>query len=593
MLRPKPGWELMPVAEQPGLTELLQPVRGRLLSAMLLQVLAALVGLLPLIAVAELAPLLLAGELDVDRAGFWLLAGGGALLLRLLGLAAGLQITHLADSDLQRHLRQRIAAHLARVPLAWLDGQRQTAERVLLEDVGALHQLVAHLPNNLVAALVVPLASLIYLLTVSLPMTLVVLAPPLVALWRLRVMRTPAYHAERQRLGAAMGALSTATLNFVQSIAMVKSFGRVERVQDDFFKAVEDFGRFFSQWVERWAGLGASVEVLLSPLLVLALVLVGGVALIAGGGLQPAQLLAFALLGPALAAPVAALGHGADSLVQGRAAAQRISAVLSTPVLAQPAFSREPEGALVTFDAVDFSYPDGTQVLRGIDLRLQPGTLTALVGDSGAGKSTLATLLARFADVSAGAIRIGGVDLRDMDSATLYRQVAFVFQEVRVLRASVLDNLRLGRPEASLAEVEEAARAAQIHERICALPEGYDTLLGTGVQLSGGEVQRLGIARAMLSQAPILVLDEATAASDPQSEAAIQQALSRLAAGRTVLVIAHRLSSIQDADQIAVLQGGQLRECGRHQALLDQQGVYAGLWAAEQFGAAPLTRALS
>ena len=574
MLRPKPGWELMPVAEQPGLTELLQPVRGRLLAAMLLQVLAALVGLLPLIAVAELAPLLLAGELDVDRAGFWLLAGGGALLLRLLGLAAGLQITHLADSDLQRHLRQRIAAHLARVPLAWLDGQRQTAERVLLEDVGALHQLVAHLPNNLVAALVV-------------------LAPPLVALWRLRVMRTPAYHAERQRLGAAMGALSTATLNFVQSIAMVKSFGRVERVQDDFFQAVEDFGRFFSQWVERWAGLGASVEVLLSPLLVLALVLVGGVALIAGGWLQPAQLLAFALLGPALAAPVAALGHGADSLVQGRAAAQRISAVLSTPVLAQPAFSREPEGALVTFDSVDFSYPDGTQVLRGIDLCLQPGTLTALVGDSGAGKSTLATLLARFADVSAGAIRIGGVDLRDMDSATLYRQVAFVFQEVRVLRASVLDNLRLGRPEASLAEVEEAARAAQIHERICALPEGYHTLLGTGVQLSGGEVQRLGIARAMLSQAPILVLDEATAASDPQSEAAIQQALSRLAAGRTVLVIAHRLSSIQDADQIAVLQGGQLRECGRHQALLDQQGVYAGLWAAEQFGAAPLTRALS
>ncbi|WP_347900782.1 ATP-binding cassette domain-containing protein [Pseudomonas purpurea] len=243
------------------------------------------------------------------------------------------------------------------------------------------------------------------------------------------------------------------------------------------------------------------------------------------------------------------------------------------------------------FEQVDFRYPDGTHVLHGIDLDLKPGTLTALVGGSGAGKSTLATLLARFADVSGGAIRIGGVDLRDMDSATLYRQVAFVFQEVRMLRTSVLDNLRLARPEASLAEVEEAAHAAQIHTRIEALPEGYDTQLGGGIQLSGGEIQRLGIARAMLSEAPILVLDEATAASDPESEAAIQQALSRLAKGRTVLVIAHRLSSIQDADQIIVLQHGQIVERGQHQGLLEQQDAYAALWQAEQFSAEGLGRA--
>ncbi len=576
------------VVERQGLSDLLRPVRGRLLAAMALQVLAALVGLLPLIAVAELAPLLLAGDLDVERAQFWLLAGAGALLLRLLGLAAALQITHLADSDLQRQLRQRIAAHLARVPLAWFGRQRETAERVLLDDVGALHQLVAHLPNNLVAALVVPLVSLGYLLSVNLPMTLVVLLPPLLALWRLRAMRSADYREERQRLGATLGALSTATLNFVQSIAMVKSFGRVERVQDEFISAVQRFGQFFSRWVERWAGLGASVEVLLSPLLVLALVLVAGVPLVAAGWLSPVQLLPFALLGPALAAPVAALGHGADSLVQGRTAAQRIATVLATPELAQPAFSLEPKGHQVLFDAVDFSYPDGTRVLRGVDLCLQPGTLTALVGDSGAGKSTLATLLARFADVSGGAIRIGGVDLRDMDSATLYRQVAFVFQDVRLLRASVIDNLRLGRPDASPAQVEAAARAAQIHERISTLAEGYHTVLGGNVQLSGGEVQRLGIARAMLSQAPILVLDEATAASDPESEAAIQQALSQLAAGRTVLVIAHRLSSIQDADQIIVLQEGRMVESGRHPVLLERQGVYAGLWAAEQLGAASM-----
>lgn len=575
------------MTERHGLAELLMIVRGRLLAAMALQAVAALAGVLPFVAVAELAPLLLDGRLAASQASLWLLAGGGALLLRLLGLLAALQITHLADSDLQRVLRQRIAAHLAQVPLAWFGRQRQTAERTLLDDVGALHQLVAHMPNNLVAAVVVPLASLVYLLTVSLPMTLVVILSPLLALWRLRVLRSPGYRQERQVIGAAFGDLSTATLNFVQSIAMVKSFGKVERVQNDFSRCVQRFAGLFSHWVERWAGLGASVEVLLSPLLMLALVLVAGVPLVALGILSAAQLLPFALLGPALAAPVAVLGHGMDAWGQGREAAERICAVLKAPVLAPPIISLQPQGAVVTFDNVSFSYPDGSRVLQGIDLRLQPGTLTALVGDSGAGKSTLASLLLRFADVTGGAIRIGGVDLRHIVDSNLHRQVAFVFQDVQLLRASVLDNLRLARPQASLEEVEQAARAAQIHDCIRALPEGYDTLLGNDLQLSGGEVQRLGIARAMLSEAPILVLDEATAASDPESEAAIQQALSRLARGRTVLVIAHRLGSIQDADRIAVLQAGRLVEYGRHQDLLEQRGVYAGMWAAEQLCAWP------
>ncbi|WP_347900783.1 ABC transporter transmembrane domain-containing protein [Pseudomonas purpurea] len=287
------------MAEYNTLRTLLRPVRGRLLLAMALQALSALVGVLPFIAVAELAPLLLSGQFELSQARWLLLAGAAALLLRLLGLSAALQITHLADSDLQRVLRQRLANHLARVPLAWLGGrQGEKVNRVLLDDVGALHQLVAHLPNNLAAALVAPLACLIYLLTVSLPMTLVVMLPPAIALWRLRVLRSRAYRDDQKAMGAALGDLSAATLGYVQSIAMVKSFGRAEAVQQRFFGAVESFAGFFSRWVERWAGLAASVEVLLSPLLVLALVLTAGAMMLVAGVIQPGQLLPFALLGP-------------------------------------------------------------------------------------------------------------------------------------------------------------------------------------------------------------------------------------------------------------------------------------------------------
>ncbi len=570
-----------------SLAALLRPVRGRLLLAVALQAVSALAGILPFVALAELAPALLAGHLDDDRAPLLALAGAAALLLRLLGLSCALHMTHLADSDLQLHLRRRLAAHLGRLPLGWYAGRNLARlNRVLVDDVGALHHLVAHLPNNLAAALVAPAACLAYLALKDWRMTLVVLLPPLLALWRLAALRSAAYRADRQALGAAIGGLSQATLGFVQGIAMVKSFGRSGQVQGAFFAAVEDFARFFAAWVGRWAGLGASVEVLLSPLLMIALVLLAGSGLVLAGELQPVQLLPFALLGPALAAPVAALGHGGDAIVQGREAARRIGELLATAPLPQPARPRQPQGSEVRFDAVSLRRVDGSLALDGIDLVLAPGTLTALVGESGAGKSTLASLLPRFADVGGGAIRIGGVDLREMDAATLYRQVAFVFQEVRLLRASVLDNLRLARPEATLDEVRAAARAAQIDARIEQLPQGYATVLDGSQALSGGERQRLAIARALLADAPILVLDEATAAADPESEAAIQQALSVLAAGRTLLVIAHRLASLRDAEQIVVLGGGRVLERGRHEALLQQGGTYARLWAAEQGGGA-------
>jgi ATP-binding cassette subfamily B protein len=266
---------------------------------------------------------------------------------------------------------------------------------------------------------------------------------------------------------------------------------------------------------------------------------------------------------------------------------RRLQQVLALPVLPEPPTGHPAAvvDASVHFDAVDFRYESDstTPTLAQIDFCAAPGTVTALVGPSGAGKTTVARLIPRFWDVAAGRVRVGGADVRHLSADALMAQVAFVFQDTFLFACSLADNIRLGRPGASLDEVQAAARAAQAHDFITALPQGYDTPAGDrGVFLSGGQRQRITIARAILQNRPILVLDEATAFADPENEAALVQALSALMRGKTVIMVAHRLSTIRDADQILVMDQGRIVEHGRHVQLLDQHGLYARLWTSHE-----------
>lgn len=279
-----------------------------------------------------------------------------------------------------------------------------------------------------------------------------------------------------------------------------------------------------------------------------------------------------------LTAPLMQLGFTAQFLRNAMQARQSLTEFFSQPQMPPPTDPCQPAGSQVDIDDVSFGYEPSRNVLHHIVAQCEPGTVTALVGPSGSGKSSLARLVPRFYDVSAGAVAIGGADVRQIPQTSLYTQVGFVFQDAYLLRTSIRDNIRLTRPDAAEAQIEQAARAAQIHERILRLPRGYDSVVGDDAHLSGGEAQRLTIARALLTDAPVLVLDEATAFADPDSEAAIQQALSVLAADRTLIVIAHRLHTITGVDQILVLDDGVVAERGRHGDLAAAGGLYQSMW---------------
>ncbi|GAA2101727.1 ABC transporter ATP-binding protein [Streptomyces albiaxialis] len=577
--------------------ELVRPYLPGFAGVVVLQVAGALAGLAPLLAVVELGRTLLAPG-PADRGHVWTVVALGAagLFVRLGCTAASSGVAHLLDGRVQLALRRRLAAKLARVPLGWLAGRR-TGElnKVVGEDVGAVHPFLAHAPGELAAAFVVPLVSAVYLFTVDWRMTLITLVPVVLALALVPLMTTSARQREQRDFDAAMARIADTAVEFVRGIAVIKAFGGGERAHRAFLTATGRFADVFGRWVRGISAPAAGMQLVLSPPFVLLVVVTGGAALITGGSLAPADLLPFLLLGLGLTAPVAALGHGFDDLQAAWRALGRIREVLAVPPLPEPAHPatlpaapRGPRGHRahrVELSGVHHGYEPGHEVLRGVDLTLEPGTFTALVGPSGSGKSTLVQLLPRFFDPTHGTVSLGGVDLRELSSRELYRHVAFVFQDVRLLRAPVADNIALAVPDAGREAVERAARQAGIHERILELERGYDTVLGEEAALSGGEAQRLALARALLTEAPVLVLDEATAFADPLTERAVREALSALRGTRTLLVIAHRLETIADADTVLVLEDGVITERGRPAELLARGGPFAALWQAHRSAA--------
>ena len=546
-------------AGQAAVKRLSRPVRGWIGVAQLLTVASAALGVVPYIALVRLGDLLLSAyrtdsPVDADRA-----RGVLMLLLAAYGARLGLYfvallLTHVADLKMRDGLRRSIVERLSRAPLAWFSDKGSGAVRkAVQDDASMVHTVIAHGPVDKTNALVSPLALLVYVFTLDWRLGLLsICTVPMYGLTYSLTLRgmtekTAEMDEKLERVSSTMGI----------PLALVRLVGRVGHAHANYIEQAEKFGKFYRAWAMPLVTTAALSQMWISIPVLLFVNLGGGALLIDAGVVDAPQALAATLIALVLPGTIMTVTTIVWSYQRAGGAAVRLCEMLDVPVLPSAENPRKPDGIRVRVDDVEYSYGQ-TKALKGVSLTLEPGTVTALLGPSGSGKSTLATLIARFDDPDFGSISIGGVDLREMSQETLFSTVSFVLQDAQLLKASVRDNIALGKPDASIEEVREAARVARIDDVVMALPSGYDTVIGGDTALSGGQEQRIAIARAVLLDTPVLILDEATAMADPESEAEIQQALTALARGKTVLVIAHRPGSIRGADQIVVLEGGRV-----------------------------------
>ena len=550
-------------AGQAAVKRLSRPVRGWIGVAQLLTVASAALGVVPYIALVRLGDLLLSAyrtdsPVDADRA-----RGVLMLLLAAYGARLGLYfvallLTHVADLKMRDGLRRSIVERLSRAPLAWFSDKGSGAVRkAVQDDASMVHTVIAHGPVDKTNALVSPLALLVYVFTLDWRLGLLSICT--VPMYGLTYSLTLRGMTEKTaEMDEKLERVSSTMVEFIAGIAVVKAFGRVGHAHANYIEQAEKFGKFYRAWAMPLVTTAALSQMWISIPVLLFVNLGGGALLIDAGVVDVPQALAATLIALVLPGTIMTVTTIVWSYQRAGGAAVRLCEMLDVPVRPSAAKRRKPDGIRVRVDDVEYSYGQ-TKALKGVSLTLEPGTVTALLGPSGSGKSTLATLIARFDDPDSGSISIGGVDLREMSQETLFSTVSFVLQDAQLLKASVRDNIALGKPDASIEEVREAARVARIDDVVMALPGGYDTVIGGDTALSGGQEQRIAIARAVLLDTPVLILDEATAMADPESEAEIQQALTALARGKTVLVIAHRPGSIRGADQIVVLEGGRVR----------------------------------
>jgi len=502
-----------------------------------------------------------------------------AVLAYLIYIAA-LMCSHLSAFRVATNLRLEVSEHLATLPLGFTEtfGSGKL-RKIIHESTGAAETFLAHQLPDKYNAMATPIGLLVLLLVFDWRLGLLSLVPVALGFVIMSAMTGRRMADKMRQYGNALESMSNEAVEYVRGIPVVKTFGQSVFSFKKFKATIDEY--------EKW--VIAYTKELRMPMMfytaaingVFAFLIVGGLLFTRNGVTSEflLNLLFYIIITPVISLTLTRIMYMSENELVVADALARVDSVLDAEPVPENDHPRHPKDASVSLKDVHFSYDGKTDVIKGVSLKIQPGQMVAFVGPSGGGKSTLANLICRFFDVQSGSVRVGGADVRDIPKEELMDTISFVFQNSRLLKGSILDNVRLGRAQATEAEVLAALKAAQCMDIVEKFPEGIHTVIGTkGVYLSGGEQQRIAIARAMLKNAPILLLDEATAFADPDNEAKVQAAFAQLAKGKTVLMIAHRLSTVANADCIYVVQDGQIVESGTKDELCAQNGLFARMW---------------
>lgn len=581
--------------KQSNLSKLIGYARGHkklTLLGCVLSGIAAILGLVPYICVWLVARDVLSEYPNVAAAEGVVKWGWMAVWFALGNIVvyfAALMCTHVAAFRTARNIRHAGVAHVLELPLGFFTGNQSGRLRKIIDDNAALTEdLLAHKLPDLTAAVVTPVAAIIMLFAFDWKMGLLCLLTMVLAMVCMMSMMGGKNAGFFHRYQQEIEKMSGEAVEYVRGIPVVKVFQQTVYSFKAFYAAISSYSDLASQYAmscrNGQTAFLTCINGCFALLIPAALLLSSGTS----GWAVLADFIFYALFGPACGAMINRVMYASESVMKADEAMIKLDEILQAEPLAKPEVSQKPKGTDVVFDHVTFRYP-GTErpALSDVSFSVEPGTVVGLVGPSGGGKSTAAALIPRFWDVEDGSVTIGGVDVRKMDNSDLMKQVAFVFQDTKLFKVSLLENIRMAKPGATLEEVKAAAHAARCDDILEKLPQGLDTVVGTkGVYLSGGEAQRIALARAILKDAPIVVLDEATAFADPENEALIQKAFGELTRGKTVLMIAHRLSTIRNADKILVMEKGSVKEQGSHDELLAQNGLYAEMWKDYQQAAA-------
>lgn len=507
--------------------------------------------------------------------------GWSAVLSALLSMViyiGALMCSHIAAFRVQANMRSEMMHHIVTLPLGFMDSEGSGKIRKTVNECSAATEAyLAHQLPDQAGAYATPVGLLVLLLVFDWRLGLLSLIPVGLAFLIMGSMMGKKMEQKMKEYQNALEEMSSEAVEYVRGIPVVKTFGQSVFSFKRFRTSIEKYEKWTIAYTEDLRIPMVAYTTIINAVFT---ILIAAAFFFTASNTFLLNLLFYIIITPIITVTLNKIMFSSENKMIVADALARVDGIMDRRPLEESGREEHPKDHSIIFERVSFRYEDAAKdALHQINLKIGEGEHVAFVGPSGGGKTTLASLIARFFDVTEGAVKIGGVDVRDIPSKDLLEQVSFVFQDSKLLKMSIYDNVRMGKKDASREEVMEALKNAQCEDIIEKLPDGMDTIIGTkGTYVSGGEAQRLSIARAMLKNAPILILDEATAFADPDNETKVQEAFSRLSKGKTVVMIAHRLSSVTNADRIFVLKDGEIEESGTHESLEKANGLYAHMW---------------